>query len=219
MRRLPAWHGDFLRMLPTIRHVAKVSFRHLHGDTFDDAVEEVIANACVAYKRLVDLGRTDVAYPTVLARYAVAQRNEGRRVGTPQCVRDVLSPYAQKRKRIVVERLDYFDEEDGEWREAVVEDYRTPVADQVAFRCDFPAWLQSQSKRNRRIAESLAIGLRTKDVARKFRLSWGRVSQLRREFHTLWQEFHGEVVAEASDATYQKRLASDSVPSPPDRTA
>jgi hypothetical protein len=63
MNRLPAWHQDFLRMLPTIRQVAHVSFRHLHGDAYDDAVEEV------------------------------------------------------------------------------VEDYRTPVAEQAAFRCDFPAWL------------------------------------------------------------------------------
>ncbi len=218
MRRLPAWHEDFLRMLPTIRHVARVCFRHLHGDSYDDAVEEVIANACVAYKRLVDLGKTNVAYPTVLARFAVAQRNEGRRVGTPQCVRDVLSPYAQKKKRIVVERLDRFDEEDGEWREAVVEDYRTPVADQVAFRCDFPAWLDSQPKRKRRIAEALAIGLLNREVARRFRLSRGRISQLRREFHTSWQDFHG-VVAEASEASYQTRPVRDSVPSPPDRSA
>ena len=49
MNRLPAWHKDFLRMLPTIRQVAHVSFRHLHGDAYDEAVEEVIANACVAY--------------------------------------------------------------------------------------------------------------------------------------------------------------------------
>ncbi len=68
MNRLPAWHQDFLRMLPTIRQVAHVSFRHLHGDAYDDAVEEV------------------------------------------------------------------------------VEDYRTPVAGQAAFRCDFPAWLGGQGQ-------------------------------------------------------------------------
>ena len=31
MNRLPAWHKDFLRMLPTIRQVAHGSLRHLHG--------------------------------------------------------------------------------------------------------------------------------------------------------------------------------------------
>jgi hypothetical protein len=219
MRRLPAWHSDFLQMLPTIRHVAQVSFRHLHGDSYDDAVEEVIANACVAYKRLVDLGRTDVAFPTVLARYGVAQRNDGRRVGTRQCVRDVLSPHAQKKKRFVVERLDRFDHEEGEWVEAVVEDYRTPVAEQAAFRCDFPAWLESQSKRERRIAEALAIGIRNKEVARRFRLSRGRISQLRQEFHESWREFHGEAVAEPGQEPCHKRAVRHCVPSPPRRNA
>jgi len=219
MNTLPAWHSGFLQMLPTIRQVAHISFRHLHGDTYDDAVEEVIANACVAYKRLVDLGKTDVAYPTVLARFAVAQRNEGRRVGGRLCVRDVSSPYAQKRKGIVVERLDHFDDEEGEWIEAVVEDYRTPVAEQAAFRCDFPVWLDSQAKRKRRIAEALAIGTRNKEVARRFRLSRGRISQLRREFHASWQDFHGEVVAESNQVSYQKRPVKDIVPSPPRRSA
>ena len=217
MKRLPAWHRGFLRMLPTIRQVAHVCFRHLHGDCYDDAVEEVIANACVAYKRLVDLGKADVAYPTVLARFAVAQRNDGRRVGTRQCVRDVLSPQAQQKGRIVVERLDRFDDEEGEWIEAVVEDYRTPVAEQAAFRCDFPVWLDSQSKGKRRIAEALAVGLRNQEVAKRFRLSRGRISQLRREFFNSWREFHGEVVADLEQVGCQKRPVRDSVPSPPDR--
>ena len=158
MNRLPAWHKGFLRMLPTIRQVAHVSFRHLQGDAYDDAVEEVIATACVAYKRLVDLGKTDVAYPTVLARFAVAQQNDGRRVGTRQCVRDVLSPPSRKKERIVVARLDRFDDEEGEWVEAVVEDYRTPVAEQAAFRCDFPAWLGGQRHHPRAVAPVLGTG-------------------------------------------------------------
>jgi len=218
MNRLPAWHKDFLRMLPTIRQVAHVSFRHLHGDAYDDAVEEVIANACVAYKRLVDLGKTDVAYPTVLARFAVAQQNDGRRVGTRQCVRDVLSPPSRKKERIVVERLDRFDDEEGEWVEAVVEDYRTPVAEQAAFRCDFPAWLGGQPKPKRRIAEALAVGLRNQEVARMFRLSRGRISQLRREFFDSWREFHGEVGAEVGAAPCRKRQVGEYVLSPPDRS-
>lgn len=218
MSKLPAWHSGFLKMLPVIRQVAHVNFRHLRGDTYDDAVEEVIANACVAYKRLVDVGKADVAYPTVLARFAVAQRNDGRRVGGRLCVRDVSSPYAQRKKRIVVERLDRFDEEEGEWIEAVVEDYRTPVAEQAAFRCDFPAWLDVQAKPKRRIAEALAVGMQNKDVARRFGLSRGRISQLRREFHKSWQEFHGEIAVEPNEVSCQNRSVSGIVHSPPRRT-
>jgi len=76
--------------------------------------------------------------------------------------------------------------------EAVVEDTHTPVAEQAAFRIDFPAWLKVLTKRNRRIAEALALGHGTGEVARHFRVSESRVSQLRRELCQSWQEFHGE---------------------------
>ena len=46
-----------------------------------DAVQEVIANAAVANVRLVELEKTALAYPTVLARYGIAQVRDGRRVG------------------------------------------------------------------------------------------------------------------------------------------
>jgi hypothetical protein len=72
---------------------------------------------------------------------------------------------------------------------------RTPVPDQVAFRCDFPAWLDRLPRRNRRIAEALSLGHTTGDVAKRFRVSPGRISQLRREMHKSWYEFHGESVA------------------------
>lgn len=117
---------------------------------------------------------------------------DGRRVGSRQNTRDVLSRRAQRKKRFQVERLDRFDDHENGWREAVVEDTRTPVFDQVCFRIDFPAWLARLSSRDRRIAELLAVGNSTKTVARQFRLSAARVSQLRREFYLSWREFTEE---------------------------
>ena len=99
-------------MLPAIQTHARCAFRHLDPEAREEAVEEAIANAFVAFVRLVELGKTEVAYPTVLAGYAVAQIQDGRRVGNRRNGRDVLSPYAQKRNRIDVERLDRFDKED-----------------------------------------------------------------------------------------------------------
>ena len=179
-------------MLPAIVTHARIAFRHLKGEARQDAVQETIANALVAFVRLVRRGKVDLAYPTVLARYAVAQIQDGRRVGNRLNVNDVLSPYAQKHKGIAVDRLDLYDKTESQWIEAVVEDYRTPVPEQVAFRCDFPAWLARLSRRNRRIAQALSTGHNTGDVAKRFKLSPGRISQLRRELHRSWQEFHGE---------------------------
>ena len=160
------WQARFLVMLPLIETHARLVFRRLDPEARDDAVQEVIANAFVAFARLVQLQKADVAYPSALARFAVAQFRDGRRVGNRMNVRDVLSPYAQKRRRKPVERLDRFDETRGEWMEAVVEDHRTPVADQVAFRCDFPDWLKSLPARTRRIVQELALGHSTGDVAK-----------------------------------------------------
>jgi hypothetical protein len=192
----PAWHAGFLAMLPTIEQYACVAFRRLRGDSRNDAVEEAIANALVVYVRLVELKKTEVAHPTVLAKYAIAQVFDGRRVGNHLNVREVLSHYAQRAKGFTVERLDRFDQEEGVWREAVVEDHQTPVADQAAFRIDFPTWLAIHPRRDRRIAETLALGHSTGEVAKRFHLTPGRISQKRRSFCASWQSFHGESVVE-----------------------
>jgi hypothetical protein len=187
----PRWHAAFLVMLPIIVRHLRIAFRHLRGDAKEEAVAEALANACVAYQRLAKQGRVHLAFPTVLARFAAAQVTDGRRVGNGQNTRDVLSPRAQQKKQFYVERLDHFDKEENEWMEAVVEDPHTPVFDQVCFRVDFPAWLDRLPRRNRRIAESLAIGNHTCAVAKRFRISPGRISQLRREFYDSWQTFCG----------------------------
>ena len=127
-----------------------------------------------------------------MARFAAAQVRDGRRVGSGQNSRDVLSERAQRVKQFYVERLDHFDQEEQSWQEAIVEDPHTPVFEQVWFRIDFPAWLRRLSPRNRKAAKSLAMGNTTSEVARQFDVSAGRVSQLRRELYKSWLAFHGE---------------------------
>jgi hypothetical protein len=190
-RRCPRWHAAFLVMLPVIVRDLRIAFRHLRGEAKEEAVAEGLANACTVYQRLAKQGRAHLGFPTVLARYAAAQVVDGRQVGSGQNSRDVLSPRAQKQKRFLVDRLDRFDEEENQWMEAVVEDPHTPVFDQVCFRVDFPEWLARLSRRNRRIAGYLSLGNSTSAVAKRFRISPGRISQLRRQFYDSWQAFCG----------------------------
>lgn len=190
-----AWHAGFLAMLPTIRAQARHAFRDLSLEKREDAIAEVIANACVAYHRLVKQDKADQAFPTVLARYAIAQFRAGRRVGCRMNCNDVLAHYAQKKQGFRVSTIDHLDRDSNQWREAVIEDDQTPVPDQAAFRIDFPEWLGLHSQRDRGIAVALAMGQRTQDVARAFEVSQGRVSQLRQEFHDSWQGFHGDEAA------------------------
>ena len=91
----PDWHRGFLAMLPTIVSHAKFAFRHLRPEALAEAVQEVVANCCRAYARLVELNKISLAYPRVLARYGVAQTRDHRRVGGRLNVRDVLSDHCQ----------------------------------------------------------------------------------------------------------------------------
>jgi len=188
-----ALHATFLTMLPAIRRLALIAFRDLDPEAKQEAVQEVTANAFVAVHRLAELGKADLAYPSVLAKYAICQCCTGRKVGSKLNTNDVLSPYAQQRKHIQVGRLDHFDKDDESWREIVVEDKRATPADIVATRIDFATWLHTLSQRDRKVASTLATGESTAAVAKRFRVSPSRISQLRGELKESWEEFVGDV--------------------------
>jgi hypothetical protein len=76
--------------------------------------------------------------------------------------------------------------------EALHENRRTPVPEQVVFRLDWPAWLSTLPARDQDLLHSLALGSTTLAAAHQFRLSPARVSQKRREFRTGWEQFTGD---------------------------
>ncbi len=57
----------------------------------------------------------------------------------------------QQRLRIRIRTVDHRTH-DQAWRQAVVENHRTPVFQQVRFRIDFPAWLARLSPKQRKVA-------------------------------------------------------------------
>lgn len=185
-------HDQFLALLPKIRRQAALAFRSQPPDTRDDLIQEAVANAYVAYRRLVELGKRDIVFPTPLARYAVRQVRSGRRVGTRLNTRDVLSP---ANRRVVVESLVQFDPVDRVWKETLVEDRHAGPAETAAVRIDFARWFRSLPIKRRHIAALLAGGATTKAAARKSNLSPGRVSQVRRELEEAWARFQAEPVA------------------------
>jgi hypothetical protein len=187
-------------MLPQIVRYAHGAFGHLRGEARQDCVQETVANALVAFVALVRRDKMDLAYPSVLSRYAVAQIYDGRRVGNRLNVRELLSSYAQKRKGFRVERLDQFDEVEHAWMETVIEDKTAGPSEIAALRIDFGGWLASLKRRDRRIAEFLATGETTQAAARKFKVSNGRISQLRRELEASWRRFFDDESATISHA-------------------
>ena len=193
-------YAKFLSLLPAIREQARFAFRNEKPERRQELTAEVVANCWAAFVRLVERGLIDVVYPTPLAGYAIKQVRDGRRVGAKLNVLDVSSEYAQRLKQITVERLDRYDEEEGQWQEAVIEDRHAGPAETAAARIDIADWFDRLPKRKRRIAVTLATGETTKRTARKFGVSPGRISQTRRELQTAWQDFQGEAGLEEATA-------------------
>jgi hypothetical protein len=184
--------AKFLAMLPRIRRRAAYYLRHLSTEERAEGVQEVVAGAFVSYVRLIERGKSDLAYAGPLARYGACQYLGGRRVGNRMNSHDVTSDYCQRQRKIMVEQLDHFDEATSEWEQLVVEDKHSTPADVATTRLDFRAWLESLPERTRHVAETLATGEATGRVARIFSCSASRVSQLRRELYDAWRLFTGE---------------------------
>ena len=185
-------NNRFLEMLPKIRRQAQFAFRRLPPEHKAESVQEAVAIAYIAFVQLVERGKTSAAFATPLANYAIRRVLAARLAGSGLIAGDVLSRAARFSSGIVVESLDTFDEAQGDWRGALIEDRHAGPAEIAAARIDLAAWFRSLSRRNRRIAQTLATGESTFGVARQFNLSCGRVSQLRGELEASWRDYQGE---------------------------
>jgi DNA-binding NarL/FixJ family response regulator len=100
--------------------------------------------------------------------------------------KEPLSRYGQISNDIEVDRSS------GHWIDAMVEDKRASVSDQVAAKMDVGAWFATLTKRMKEIARDLACGSSTSEVAEKHGVTAGRISQLRRVLEESWAAFQQE---------------------------
>jgi hypothetical protein len=185
-------NDKFLSMLPEIRNQANFAFRRVPLEAREEIVQEVVAQAYSLFVRLCQRRKPALVYPTPLAQFAIRKVRAGRRIGSRANIRDITSPRACAAKGFTIERLDRFNQRTGQWREVLVEDRTAGPADTAVARIDWGAWLRSLSPRQRTIASVLATGETTGVVARRFRLSPARISQMRVWFRESWQRFHGD---------------------------
>jgi hypothetical protein len=80
-------------------------------------------------------------------------------------------------------------EREGQRPERLHDNRKTPVPEQVAFRCDFPDWLSHRTDRDQQIILDMLQEESTSALARKYGVSSARISQLRREYHQDWRAF------------------------------
>ena len=190
--------ASFMAILPAIKRVATYAFRRWTRDERDELIAEVIASAWPSFCRLIERGKDPTTFPTALARFAVCGVKEGRRIGRRHARYDLLSSYCRT-NGTRFESLEAFQASDPDlWEELLIESRNATPADTAAARLDFAAWLRKLTGRRRRIAKALAVGERACDVADRFGVSRGRITQLRQEFKASWAKFHGESAAAAA---------------------
>ena len=204
---IAALQARFVTILPRIERHAQVYFRDLRCPHHKaEAVQETVALAWRHFLGLVERGKDPLTFPAVFAAYAARHVRCGRRLCGQEKGKDAMSRTAQRRRGFRVEALPSSTATSFEERYAGVGGQRrqdafeerlrdntlTPVPDQVAFRLDFPAWLATLTPRERRLVGEMANNERTLDLGRRFGLSPGRISQLRRELHTDWTHFQGD---------------------------
>ena len=201
---LHSLQGTFLSILmPKIESHGQIQFRHIRcADTRQECIGEMLALSWMWCIRLVQRGKDPTQFPSVLASFAARAVRSGRRLCGQLKAKDVLSERAQKQKGFRVENLSHSSCTSFErlhrvrgqqhldtFEERLRDNRQTPVPEQVAFRCDFPAWLADRSDRDQQIILDMLREESTSALARKYGVSSARISQLRREYHQDWQAF------------------------------
>src|SRR4051812_10673464 len=177
------WQDRFVEMLPEIERLLRLAFCRLGREAREDAIAESVAHCLLACVRLHERGRMEVATASSLAWYSSRQIKRGRPAVGRMNSKEPLSRYAQVGGGIRFER------QHGEWIDKLAEDKRASVADQVAAKLDVRAWFATLTKRMKEIARDLACGCSTSEVARKYGVTAGRISQVRRMLEESWAAF------------------------------
>lgn len=174
-----ALHQDlFSAELPSLEKLARNHFRHLPPDAQAEAVQNSIGLAWKQYRALVLQGRADqVGILKSVMWYAIRQTKCGR---TPQGCPKKKGLNEIRRRGVV--RFEEFEVSDFMGR-------CTPIVDQVSFRIDVPRFFDTLTNRQREMAFDLATGMTTSEVAEKYGVTAGAISQFRSRFKDLFEEF------------------------------
>jgi hypothetical protein len=202
-----ALHTVFLSILPRIILHGEVVFRRVRcPHRKEEYLAEMTALCWRWLVRLARQGKDATRFVSALATFAARQVWSGRRLCGQERAKDAMSGRAQRRRGFRIEPLpastrrpfdDFYGSVHGQqeldaFEERLRDNTQTPVPEQVSFRLDFPCWLRTRTSRDRKLINDMLQDERTLDLAKKHRLSAGRVSQLRREFMASWERFCGE---------------------------
>jgi hypothetical protein len=196
-----AAHRPFNEALERIDAVIAYQFRRWPRGLREEAMAEARAGCWVAWHGLLGRGKDPVAVGVCgIAENACRAVRNGRTVGRNRAAGptapDIHHPKARRATglRVVsIERL--AERSSGAWRDWLASESGYGPADEAAFRIDFASWLGGLPSRKRRMAELLAGGWRTCEVAYRLGVTAGAVSQARSWLASSWERFQADAGA------------------------
>jgi len=169
----------FESMLPvlTIRfRKAALSIKSYEERT--DAVAEMVGIAFGMYVNLAKRGRTDI-FSSPIGEFAVKAFFSGRRVAGMSAT-DVTSPRCKFLGRSTVVN-------DGVGKCICRRTFKPSTI--ACFNIDFAAWKETLDERTRNLLTDILDGEITSCLARRYKISPARISQIRRELVESWYDF------------------------------
>ena len=181
---VPSFDVLYAKMLPHFRYYARRYSRSKRIDR-EDVIQELTGIALELYTSLVRRGKT--VFYTPIMKYAIKRYREGRRfIGYNST--DILSEQTQMMGRSAICRLSEFDGDPGSWDFGHYNRNHDP-AEAVHWKIDYETWLSQQTPRDQAIAHDLSYGYTTGEVARKYGVSDGLISQYRKRYAESWENF------------------------------
>jgi DNA-directed RNA polymerase specialized sigma24 family protein len=191
-------HLAFDAALSRIDAVLRHHFRAWPRARRQDAIDDARAYTWLAWTGLLARGKDPVQVGVVaIAVNACRAVRNGRSVGSARSVgrgaMDIHHPKVRHATGLrVVSLEDLGGGSPGRWQDWLAANDRYSPADEAAFRLDFAAWLVELPATRRRVAELLAQGLGTGEVARRLNVTSSAVSQSRDWLSRSWDRFQGQ---------------------------
>jgi len=181
---VPTFEALLEKMMPHFTYFVKKMKRRYKRFDIDDAMQDLVGFALENYHSLVRRGKQ--TFFTPIMKFAIKRYCAGRRfVGTSST--DVLSEQTQRLGKSRTCQLSAFDGVTDTWY--FMDDKKPNVFRTVQTKLDYHDWYHRHSAKDQQIIQDLAMGETTNDVAKKYGVTPGAISQRRKTFEKSWNAF------------------------------
>jgi hypothetical protein len=194
---LGALHEHFLSVFkPRIEQQAGVSFRRYsrNRELVEELTQEAMGLGWHHYLTMKLKGEKDPEeFVSVFAERVCQGVRNGRKITGQERAKSISNPRTQAIRGICQQSLPEQDTgtENHDLLRAI-QDERDSPPDMAAYLIDTKEWLAQLPERKRELAMDMAAGDSTTDLAEKYGMTQGRVSQIRRELVESNRQFHGD---------------------------